>query len=380
MKKFIYLVLVLSLFFFCGPKQKEVEKIMVDGVAHIKNPEEPLRGEVLLDIEKILEIDPYQFEEVRLGWFDFIRDTDGEVILFNSNITEAQRFNHEGEYLGSLVRKGQGPGEFPDRSGFKVCFMNKQIWATGNLKLAKYGKEGRFLNEKKLGYRPEVLVDDNRFFIEKKRLSKEELIKKLLLVDLSSSNDSKASEIVFFQAENVGAILGPDRKGLMDSWATPNIDFTYDHENQRIYIGLNTEYKIYVKNLNGETVHIIEKPHNNVKVSQNDKKKLLSFLLRDASSKWMLDAYPDNLVAIKELKMLPNGYLAVYLVSGPGYFEVDVFDPEGRFVYIMKPPQGVSLEMAKFYSFGTSTTETTEDGFQIYVEYRIKNLSEIFRN
>jgi len=60
MKKLIYLILVLSLFFYCGPKQKQVEKIMVDGVVHIMNPEKPLRGEVILDIEKTLKINPYQ--------------------------------------------------------------------------------------------------------------------------------------------------------------------------------------------------------------------------------------------------------------------------------------------------------------------------------
>jgi len=37
-------------------------------------------------------------------------------------------------------------------------------------------------------------------------LYKEELAKKLLLVDLPSNNDSKASEVVFLQAENVGNI------------------------------------------------------------------------------------------------------------------------------------------------------------------------------
>jgi len=91
---------------------------MVDGVLHIKNPKKPLRGEVILDIEKTLDINPYQFEDVGLRSFTFIRDADGDVILFNRSRTEAQRFNRNGEYLGSLVRKGQGPGEFPDMRSF----------------------------------------------------------------------------------------------------------------------------------------------------------------------------------------------------------------------------------------------------------------------
>ncbi|GAH76277.1 unnamed protein product, partial [marine sediment metagenome] len=88
MKKLIYLILVLSLFFYCGPKEGKVEKIMVDGVAHIMNPEKPLKGEVQIDIEKTREINPYRYEEVGLRWFEFVRDTDGEVILFNLNNPE----------------------------------------------------------------------------------------------------------------------------------------------------------------------------------------------------------------------------------------------------------------------------------------------------
>ena len=57
MKNLIFLILVLSLFFHCGPKKEKVERIMVDGVAHIMNTEKPFRGTVLLDIEKTLSFE-----------------------------------------------------------------------------------------------------------------------------------------------------------------------------------------------------------------------------------------------------------------------------------------------------------------------------------
>jgi len=381
MKKLIYLVLVLSLFFYCGPKQDKVEKFMEDGVLHIKNPEKPLRGEVILEIEKTLEINPYQFEEVGMRTFTFARDTDGEVILFNHNIVEAQRFNRDGEYMGNLVRKGQGPGEFTDMGGFSVCFMNNQIWATGNFKLAKYDKIGRFLNERKLGYLPQVFVDENTFFIRKMERNEEEWLEKVSLVNLSLDKDGESSIVGFFQEENLGMIQSKDRRSVfIDSWGTPHIYSVYNQENQKLYVGLNTEYKIYVKNLKGETMHVIERPYKNVKVNLDDKKELLSRELRNESSMWMLSVYPDTLVAIKDIKILPNGYLAVYRVSDVSTFEIDVFDPEGKYTYVIKKPEGISLDQAQFFSDGFATIGTTEDGFQIYLEYKIKNLPEVFRN
>ena len=82
-------------------------------------------------------------------------------------------------------------------------------------------------------------------------------------------------------------------------------------------------------------------------------------------------------MAIKSVKTLPRGYLAVYRVSAPKMFEIDVFDPEGKFVYILKAPDEISMEEAHFYNFGFSTLEIRDD-FRFYVEYRIKNLPEIF--
>ncbi|NQT80050.1 MAG: hypothetical protein HQ555_06635 [Candidatus Aminicenantes bacterium] len=381
MKKLIYLILVLSLFFYCGPKQEKAEKIMVDGVAHIKNPEKPLKGEVLLDIEQTLNINPYQYEEVDLGWFDFVRDRDGEVILFNSNKTEAQRFNLDGKYLGSLVRKGQGPGEFPDFQMFSVFFMNGQIWASGALKMAKYDKNGQFLHERRIGYRPTVFVDENTFFIEERINNKDGWLNKISLVSLSQDKEKENSELDFFHEKNVGMIQSKDgRARFAEAWGTPDIEYAYDQENQKLYFALNTQYKINVKNLKGETIHVIEKPYKHVKVNMEDKKKLLTWAKESEFGKWVLTVYPDTLVAIKDIKILPKGYLAVYRVSGVKTFEVDVFDQDGRFVYIIKPPQGVSLETVKFYSFGFAARETQEDELLVYTEYRIKNLPDIFQN
>jgi hypothetical protein len=349
----------------------------IDGVRHIMNPKEPMKGIVQLELEKILEIDPYLYEDVKLKGFDFARDSNGNVILFNPNIVEAQRFNNKGEYLGSLVRKGQGPGEFPDFSFFKVHFMNDQIWATGNLKLAKYDKNAHFLSESKIGYRPQIIIDENTFFVINSQQDKHGLFVKILLINLSSAKTNKASTISFFQASNVGMIKM--KGGGFDApYVTPRIDFSYDHKNKKLFAALNTEYKIYVKNLKGEILFIIERPYKKVRLSSKDKKKLLAAVFRPGPVEpSALSACPDKLVAIKDIKILPKGYIAVYRITSPEVFEVDVFDPDGRYIYIMEPPPGTSLENVKFHSRGFATIVEKEDKL-VYVDYKIKNLPEIF--
>lgn len=50
------------------------------------------------------------------------------------------------------------------------------------------------------------------------------------------------------------------------------------------------------------------------------------------------------MAAIQEIKALPQGYLAVSRITGPDETEVDVFDPDGKYMYILKTEQGVSLD------------------------------------
>lgn len=371
---FLAIGLIISLS-FCGRGKKDVERVIVDGVTHVRNPEKPLRGMIVLEVDKVREIDPYKLPEVGLKYIQFARATDGEVILSDPNRSEAHRFSGTGDYLGGLSRKGQGPGEFPEFSGFSVSFRGAEIWISGAMKLARFNKKGELLAERKFTQRPEVFVQENIFFTSQMERTPEKSVQKILLKDLSDAQNP--SEIQFFQAENVGMIFVPNQRAFAEAWATPRILSAYDPVTKRMNLALNTEYKIYVKNLKGETLLVIEKSHQNVRVGRADKEKLLDWT-REDSSRWILDYYPDILVALKSLKMLPRGYLAAERVVGPKVVEIDVFDAEGRYFYALQPPAGLSLENAQYFASGFGTTIEREDGAMIYVEYKIKNLPEIF--
>lgn len=361
----------------CKKTEEEAVQIeVIDGIPHIMNPELPIKGTILLEVEKGLEIDPYQYEEVGMRDFLHVRDDDGEVILFDSSQSEAHRFDPRGNYSGNLVRLGEGPGEFRQYAGLQMHFMNDQIWATGYPKWAKYDKSGQYLGEQKLELKPEIFVDDHRYIAtQSQTIEADTQQREVVLVDLSIT-DGTGDEIILFENTREWAI----RKGSSafgDQWVTPRIYYDYSPFNRHVFIALNLNYEIYVKDLEGKTQHVIKRPHENVKIGPEEKEILTEWIPKGESTKWILDAYPDTLVAIKSVKTLPKGYLAVYRVSGPKMFEIDVFDPEGRFVYILKVPDEISMEKARFYDFGFSTLESREE-FNFYVEYKVKNLPEIF--
>jgi hypothetical protein len=379
MKAKFYKALILAsmvvCFVSCG-KQKAMWEGTIEeeeGVKVVKNPKLPSKGTILLELEKIREINPYDYPEIGLRSFYSVRDEDGEVILFDSNGAEAHRFGSKGEYVGSLIRTGQGPGEFQQFQHLRIFFLDDQIWATSMIKLAKFDKKGEFLEEQKFDESPDLFVDKMRYLTIKRPWIEGKQLWKVTLVNFGAKKDT-----VFFEAARDWYI----RKGntyFSDSWATPSICYAYCPFSSKVYVALNEEYKVSVYDLEGKLNQIIERHHQKVRISKKDKEFLMDWALGNESYKWMVEAYPDNLVVMRDMAVLPRGYLAVYRIIGPKEFDIDVFDPEGRYTYILRLPEEISLERERFYDFGFATI-MEQDGLPVYFEFRIKNLPEIFKN
>lgn len=377
------LLVILLIFSGCGKEgsKQKVEREIVDGILFLLNPEEPLRGKVVLDIEKIREIDPYKIEEFGLRWLDFKRDKDGEVMFFDPNGSEIYRFASDDGYLGKLTGQGQGPSEFADFQFLNPFYMNQQLYVSGGLKLARFKRNGDLIDERKIGQYPQVFVDENRFIIEKSERDEAGRTERILMIDIATNKVEEFKETEFFRGENVGWIeKAGGGAGYSNPWGIPKILYVFNSSSQRLFLCLNSEYLIYVKNLSGETEYIVERPFKNIPVTEGDKKDILISAWQREPEKWQIDSFPDKLVAIKNLKSLPKGYLAAYRVNGIESYEIDIFSPEGHYVYSVAPLESIPLDDVKFYGFGFARIKTKEDGFMIYEEYRIKNLPDIFED
>lgn len=382
-KKMLYpLFILIFTFFSCGKKaEKSVQIVEIEGIRHVINPGAPLKGTVLLDLEKTLEIDPYEHEDVALKVVRYQRDMDGEILMFDPNLAEVHRFSGDGKYLGNLVRAGQGPGEFTKFQGLKAYFLNGQIWATSLFKVARFDKQGNLLEDKKLPLGAfhviEVLVDENHYIAMNSERSDEGQKRSVVLVDFSG--EERRTQVEYYGTVQEWMINDPvQNRSFGLTGITPEILYAYNKATESVAVGLNMEYKITVKDLWGQTLHVIERPVQAVHLSIEDKKKLIKWEPDNEFMKWQLSVLPDTMAAIQEIKALPQGYLAVSRITGPGEAEVDVFDPDGKYMYILKTEQGVSLKGAEYYDFGFGKLEERDD-LSVYVEYRIKNLPEIFR-
>jgi len=79
----------------------------------VKNPADPLYGEINLDLEEELIIGNENDENYMFnGATDVATDRQGNIYVLDRMNFRVQKFDHNGQYLQTIGKKGQGPGEF----------------------------------------------------------------------------------------------------------------------------------------------------------------------------------------------------------------------------------------------------------------------------
>ncbi|MBD3336657.1 MAG: hypothetical protein GF355_14185 [Candidatus Eisenbacteria bacterium] len=87
------------------------EQVEVDGLLHIRNDATPSEGRTTVELEELWRIGGADSEEI-FGLISQVEtDEDGNVYLLDSQLSEVKVYSPDGEYLKTLSREGEGPGE-----------------------------------------------------------------------------------------------------------------------------------------------------------------------------------------------------------------------------------------------------------------------------
>ena len=119
MKRHILIILSFLLLWGFSINQRSQWKGKIeeeDGVKVIKNPLEPLYGEITFELEKDLSIgkrdnEMYRFSKVR----NVAVDREGNIYVVDMNNNRIQVFDEQGIYVQTIGKKGEGKGEFMGR-------------------------------------------------------------------------------------------------------------------------------------------------------------------------------------------------------------------------------------------------------------------------
>ena len=373
----------LALGFMACRQQAEMPQIKeTGGVRQVINPACPLKGTIQVEAEKTFELNPYKVPDFNLKYFRVLMDSQ-QIILYNPNEPVAKIFSRDGAYLGSFIRVGQGPGEFPSYTGFWLDFEGDEIWGVGNMKVARFDRHGQLLGEFKIPDQSAYFLRPDCYLTDLTAMENNRRVKKLLLKKIDQNGTVATVELL--SGSELGMIRWSDRAGgFSESYGTDDIIWSINKADARIAVAVKSNYQLKIFDQDGQKVMEIEVPAERVSISREDKELLLQAVVgkRKGSEevvKKMLAVYPDQLMVMLNLTYLPGGELGVFRITAPHRWQLDVFDREGTYLYALVFPDRFLEKWSAidFLESGFSLINT-EGEYPVYEEYQIKNCPEIF--
>ncbi len=396
MKSSMNLVVVISIFFIflsvhAAENQDPQWKGKIEeenGVKVIKNPDEPLYGEITFELEEDLVIGNEKDENSRFyKWLSLDVDRDGNIYVLDRGSFRIQKFDKKGKYLKTIGREGQGPGEFSQpnfisldekgnvyvKDGTKAHIIDidgqfvRSFPIPLNSDFFKITKEGNFLGERMIIMPPDKLSED---------------------VVLMNDKGTILKEIASFPSIRMDSMFNrKDRFAIQ----VPELCFCPSMQDYAVY-GFPSEYRLFVVDSSGEVKKIIVKDEPAEKISGKERNKIIDVLMDNIKSRKSARQEPRGELEKKVLilKFRPffdeirldeegNIYaekLKSYLSEDKGY-EFDFFNKEGYYLYKVKIPEGIANINVIKWGCVFSAPYNRETGYFQVKRYKIKNWEQI---
>ena len=355
-----------------------------NGIRVVKNPAKPMYGELVLELEEDLSIGSVEDENTmfyQIGSIDV--DSQNNIYVLDSGNHRVQKFDKDGNYLQTIGRKGQGPGEF-------MRPINILLDAQGNI----YVLELRKLN----------LFDSKGNYIKS-------FVPPTFIMGFAAGPEGNIIGHGFIstpKAQNFGVMLiNPEgkitktiaeylgismvsRKDAMFSIShsyRPQLSFS-PIEKKGVVYGYGAEYKLIVADFSGETSLIIEKDEPPQSITRREKDKIIDDTLErtadDEHGKWPRDVveegadFPDHRPFFEGIATDDTGRIYVRKVKSvldeSEEDEMDIFSADGYYLYTTK------LNLSRGFikgGFLYDTSYSEETGEYKVLRYRIKNWDRI---
>jgi len=307
----------------CGEQKNEypVQTETVDGIKVVINPKYPRDGVWTLQLEEELSIgdemsENYLFDspgEIRVG-------EGGKIYVSDWGVTNVRGFDEDGQYIRTIGRKGQGPGEFETirfclSSDGKTYFMD-----VVNSRISILDAEGNFISSFKAlnlstGHFPIYSDKDNNIYFSREFRREKDRYR----MTIHRCNPS-GEELL-----NYGEFLGDrlilherDGKMMQSRRSVSPITVWIVTHDGRLYAGYSGTYRINVYEPNGSLSFKFGREYDPIADTEN----------------W-LSGTSDFLPAFyRNWQFDDDGNLWIELLRTIGQEEIvyDVFSPEGIYM------------------------------------------------
>jgi len=355
-----------------------------NGVRVVKNPAEPMYGELVLELEEDLSIGSVEDENTlfyRIG--DIAVDSQSNIYVLDSGNHRIQKFDKNGNYLQTIGRKGEGPGEF--MRPFNI-FLDEQgnIYVMELRKLNLFDSKGNYIKSFVLptfimGFTagPEGNIIGHGFISSEKAQN--------FGVMILDSEGKIIKNIAEFPGMRTVS-RGNSAFSFTHSYR-PQLSFSPVEKKGAVY-GYGSEYKLIVADFSGETSLIIEKDEPAQSITRREKDKIIDDTLErtadDEHGRWPRDVveegadFPDHRPLFNGIATDDTGRIYVRkqksVLDESEEDEMDIFSTDGYYLYTTRLTLSRGLIKGGFL-YDTSYSEET--GEYKVIRYRIKNWDQI---
>lgn len=316
----------------------------------IKN-ETPSKGEWDFRLETQWELDSAG-DDMLVQVRSLAVDENGNVFVFDRKMSKFYVFSPEGKFLYSFGKKGEGPGEYKWVFNFHLFRQNMAV--PDQAKIHFFTKDGRFINSKLIGsmVSPRAFIDENRFLMVKSDHDEKEKFDQLQVYDLTTGKRTTIAEL---KAEkSLKASAGGIRLQVKDSNTTPMIITTV--KDNTLYFGKNDKYLIKKTGLDGREIFSFSlETRKQKEIPESFKRKRFENMKLNGRKmpKEMVDQMIKNMgdhsTFYNRIRVDENGLIYIYVndVTNETGQEIDIFSPEGKYLYHshIKLPEGFTERM-----------------------------------
>jgi len=389
--KFMLAITAVACFIFIGTaeKQKPQWKGKIeyeDGIKVIKNPRDPLYGEIEFDLEEDLSIGNEEDEN-----YMFYRgvgievDSDGNIFVLDGGNYRIQKFDKDGNYLQTIGRKGQGPGEFQRPIGLYLDSKGN-IYVIDVRKIHIFNEKNEFVKTITAYF----IFHPNQFGITEEGniwgyINVHTPEGNKVEVAVINSNGEKLETIASF-SDRVTHIGRDGIPIVLSTPYDPELYFCPLNEEQGIY-GYSSEYKLAVVKSSGEIAKIIKKEESPEPITRKEKNRLIdrtieSYRKRERKiSRGVIKKalkFPKYKPFFMDIKNDDEGNIYVMRKrSGSSDYKgilFDLFNQEGYYLYKVKIPN-YPLKIENGYIYSGKYDKKT--GYNVISRYKIKNWEQI---
>lgn len=302
-------------------------------LSEVKNADKPLRGEWDFKLVKEWEIDSAGADVFGVPSYMQVSD-EGTLYVYDKENKNNYMFDRNGAFIKTYGRKGQGPGEARDQSS--LFLVDDKLLIVDIGRIHYFQLDGTYLESSVnslYSRRPVLFLNSNEFMAVPLGLFEApDFQAQIKRINLESGQETVIANFEIFKGgigqagKMVGSLIIPGLTPLM----------TVGYGNRRLYYGRSDTYNIQVTDLNGRLLNTFSLDRKKKSVPKDIKRQFFGRYssMRKQALDQIIETTPNEATYFCRIEV-HMGLIYVFVpdISRHNQQQIDIFSPEGKYLY-----------------------------------------------